>query len=215
MSRKKITAKQYEFLQFLIDHTEETGVWPTYQEIIDHFGYKSPNSVTQNLKALKKKGHLEYNDERGYYLGRQHRNDRPASIPVEGIVAAGALRDTQEEDLHAITLDFIFPQFDQLFAIQVSNQSLRGGAITDGDYVLLADDEVTDGEPGAVLHDGQLALKRVHRTGNTLRYTPLQERSSSGALPTRMENADLLGRYVGYVTTDGIVRDIPGSPTVA
>ena len=38
-----LSAKQHEFLQFLIDRTRETGVWPTSREIIDHFGYGSSN----------------------------------------------------------------------------------------------------------------------------------------------------------------------------
>ena len=205
MSRKKITAKQYEFLQFLIDHTEETGVWPTYQEIIDHFGYKSPNSVTQNLKALKKKGHLEYDEDRGYHLADQHRQNEPAGIPVTGTVSAGTVHEAEDAEDDAITLDALFPDLNNLFAVRVSDQSLNNGTISDGDYVLLKDEEVTEGGVGAVLHDNQLSLKRVYRSEDELRLAPVEANPPDGMVRAP-EDVQVLGQYVGYANADGIFR---------
>ena len=65
MSRKHLTSKQHSFLQYLKDYVKENGVWPTYRELVDEFGYRSPNSVTQNLQALFKKGYLE-KERRGW-----------------------------------------------------------------------------------------------------------------------------------------------------
>ena len=42
MSRRPLTSKQHEFFQLLHQRTQESGVWPTYREIVDHFGYRSP-----------------------------------------------------------------------------------------------------------------------------------------------------------------------------
>ena len=51
MARRGLTQKQASFLDYLKDYVNEEGDWPTYREISDAFGFRSPNSVTQNLQA--------------------------------------------------------------------------------------------------------------------------------------------------------------------
>jgi repressor LexA len=85
MSRKKLTAKQHSFLQYIVESLHENGVWPTYRELVDHFDFRSPNSVTQNLQALHKKGYLR-RDDSGYHLVLPEQ--KAPGIPVRGITAA-------------------------------------------------------------------------------------------------------------------------------
>lgn len=206
MGRKKLTAKQHEFLQFLIDHMREHSVWPTYREIIDHFGYRSPNSVTQNLKALHRKGHLT-RDGQGYHLAEQYREEAESGIPVRGIISAGTLQEAVEADLGTITLDTIFPNIDRLFAIRVSGQSMQGADIHDGDYVLLIDDDIPEGGIGAVLYNGETSLKRVFHDENGLRLEPCNpEYEDIHIHPDVFEEVTILGRYVGHVNKNGIYK---------
>lgn len=58
MDNAHLTRKQHDFFTFIVEYKKENEVWPTYREIADHFGYASPNSVTQNIQALLKKGYL-------------------------------------------------------------------------------------------------------------------------------------------------------------
>ena len=67
MSRRSLTPKQRDFLGYVRSFLKRNGEWPTYRDIIDHFDFRSPNSVTQNLQALFKKGYLK-RDEFGYEL---------------------------------------------------------------------------------------------------------------------------------------------------
>ena len=53
-----LTRKQREFFDYIVEYKKENDIWPTYREIADHFGFRSPNSVTQNIQALLKKGFL-------------------------------------------------------------------------------------------------------------------------------------------------------------
>jgi len=206
MGRKKLTSKQHEFLQFLIDHTRENDVWPTYQEIIDYFGYRSPNSVTQNLKALHRKNHL-VKDSQGYHLAPKHRHDEDVGIPVRGIISAGMLQEAVEADLGTITLDMIFPNIDRLFAIRVAGQSMQGANIRDGDYVLLIDDDIPEGGIGAVLYNGETSLKRVYHDQNGLRLEPCNpEYDDIHIQPDVFEEVTILGRYVGHVNERGIFK---------
>ena len=204
MGRKKLTAKQHEFLQFLIDHTHETGVWPTYREIIELFGYSSPNSVTQNLKALHRKGHLT-RDDQGYHLASRYQEQAEPGIPIEGIISAGTLQEAVEADLGTITLDMLFPNLDRIFAIRVAGQSMKGADIHDGDYVLLIDDDIPEGGIGAVLYDGETSLKRVYHEADGLRLEPCNpEYDDIHIEPDVFEEVTILGRYVGHMNNDGI-----------
>ncbi len=207
MGRAKLTAKQHEFLQFIIRHIREMGVWPTYREIADHFGYRSPNSVTQNLKALCKKGHLT-RDAQGFHLADRSmlETDEPG-IPVRGVITAGTLQEAVEADLGTITLETLFPHLDRLFAIRVAGQSMQGADIHDGDYVLLIDDDIPEGGIGAVLYNGETSLKRVYHDAGGLRLEPANDAYEAIRItPDVFEEVRILGRYVGHLNARGLFK---------
>ena len=208
MSRKHLTSKQHSFLQYLKDYVKDNGVWPTYRELVDEFGYRSPNSVTQNLQALFKKGYLEKEDD-GYQLtdsvqpGAQF-----AGIPIMGIITAGVLQEAVEADLGTITLETLFPNLDRLFAIRVSGQSMIGADINDGDYVLLIDDDIPNGGIGAVLYDGETSLKRIYQEPDGLRLVAANEEYPDVYIrPEVFEEVKILGKYVGHVNRQGIYKN--------
>ena len=210
MSRKKLTAKQNDFFQYLLSYVQENGIWPTYSEMIDHFGYRSPNSVTQNLQALHKKGYLT-RDDRGYHLAKEQPVREALGIPVKGIISAGSLQEAVEADLGTITLDTLFPNLDRLFAIRVSGQSMMGEDINDGDYVLLIDDDIPEGGIGAIMYNGETSLKRVYHDSNGLRLEPANaEYDDIHITPDVFEEVRILGKYVGHVNDDGIFRRTNG-----
>ncbi len=207
MSRRDLTEKQQEFLRYIRSFMKENGIWPTYREIGDHFGFRSPNSVTQNLQALHKKGYLD-RDEYGYALLDQGDGQmRLGAIPIRGVIAAGALQEAVESDLGSITLETIFPNLERIFAIRVSGESMQGDGIQDGDYVLLVDDDIPNGGIGAVLYNGETSLKRIYHEGKSIRLEPANDRYSDIRItPDVFEEVNLLGRYVGHVNREGIFR---------
>ena len=207
MGRRQLTAKQLQFLQFLIQYVDENTVWPTYREIEDHFGFSSPNSVTQNLRALHRKGYLEQ-DENGYRIRDDVFSEhRSVGIPVRGVITAGVLQEAVEADLGEITLETLFPNLDRMYAVRVSGQSMIGADIHDGDYVLLIDDDIEDGGIGAVLYDGETSLKRVYQDDQGLRLEPANpEYQDIYIQPDVFEEVRILGRYVGHVNKTGIFK---------
>jgi repressor LexA len=202
MSRKKLTAKQHAFLQYIVESLHENGVWPTYRELVDHFDFRSPNSVTQNLQALHKKGYLR-RDDSGYHLVLPEQ--KVPGIPVKGIITAGRLQEAVEADLGTITLETLFPEIDRLYAIRVAGDSMVGAGIEDGDYVLLMDDDIPNGGIGAVLYNGETSLKRVYYDMNGLRLEPANSQYSDIYIrPDVFEEVRILGRYAGHVNRTGI-----------
>jgi len=213
MSRRKLTAKQYAFLEYVKQFVREQSIWPTYREIIDEFGYRSPNSVTQNLQALHKKNFLR-RDQDGYHLVLQ--DDERHGIPIRGLVSAGQLQEAIEANLGTITLETLFPNLDRIFAIRVAGQSMKGADIHDGDYVLLIDDDIPNGGIGAVLYNGETSLKRIYTDENGLRLEPANpEYDNIYIEPDVFEEVRVLGRYVGHVNKNGIYKRTASHPIAA
>ena len=55
---RPLTGKEKGFLEFIENYLEEAGIAPSYQEIKDHFGFASYNSVQRYLKQLQTKGYI-------------------------------------------------------------------------------------------------------------------------------------------------------------
>ncbi len=214
MDHAQLTRKQKEFFDFITGYKMEHDVWPTYREISDQFNYKSPNSVTQNIQALLKKGYLVKGEDEEYDIhpefGDRLENKTGAGIPVRGLIAAGYLQEAVESDLGEITLETLFPNIEDLFALRVSGMSMKDAGIYDGDFVLLMDSDVKDGDIGAVLYNGETSLKRIFYDKNGLRLEPANEEYSDIIVePDIFEEVRIIGKYIGHVNKTGIHRAVP------
>lgn len=213
MDNAHLTRKQQEFFNYIIDYKNEHDVWPTYREIADYFGYKSPNSVTQNIQALLKKGYLVKKNDEEYDLPPEKKavysNDvQEEGIPVRGLIAAGYLQEAVEADLGSITMSTLFPNLDKLFALRVSGFSMKDANIYDGDFVLLMDTELNNGEIGAVLYNGETTLKRIFWDENGLRLEDANEEYDDiHVAPDVFEEVRIIGKYIGHVNRQGFQRD--------
>jgi len=100
MDNVQLTSKQKKFLDYIITYRDENEIWPTYREIADRFGFKSPNSVTQNLQSLLKKGYLVKTDDNEYELHQRYLKKKTVQV------------DSQlEEPLYEVYLSGVsFPQ---------------------------------------------------------------------------------------------------------
>lgn len=211
MDHRQLTKKQLEFFHFIREYRKTNGIWPTYREIADALDYKSPNSVTQNIKALIKKGVLHKSGELEYELADAFydlRDTEEDGIPIRGVIAAGYLQEAVEANLGYITLQTLFPGLSKMFALRVSGMSMKNAGIYDGDFVLLADDDLKDGDIGAVLYNGETSLKRIFFDKNGLRLEPANEQFSEIVIePDIFEEVRVLGKYVGHVNRSGISKN--------
>lgn len=209
MDNAQLTRKQKEFFDFIIDYKKEHDVWPTYREIAEAFNYKSPNSVTQNIQALLKKGYLIKTDDDEYDIHPNYEENlglkKNSGIPVRGLIAAGYLQEAVEADLGQITLETLFPNMDDMFALRVSGMSMKDAGIYDGDFVLLMDNDVKEGDIGAVLYNGETSLKRIFYDKNGLRLEPANEEYDDIIIkPDVFEEVRIIGKYIGHVNRSGI-----------
>ena len=212
MDNAHLTRKQQEFFSFIVDYKKEYDVWPTYREIADHFGYRSPNSVTQNIQALLKKGYLVKKNDEEYDLPSDKKSmlgddSEGEGIPIRGLIAAGYLQEAVEADLGSITMSTLFPNLDKLFALRVSGFSMKDANIYDGDFVLLMDTKLQNGEIGAVLYNGETTLKKVFWDDNGLRLEAANEDYDDIKVsPDVFEEVKIIGKYIGHVNRQGFQR---------
>ena len=186
MSRRQLTSKQHAFLEYLREHVDHHKVWPTYREIADHFDYRSPNSVTQNLQALSRKGFLQRGNN-GYALVDQEARD--GSIRVLGALRQGRIEPAPSDRL---SLTSLFPDTTGLHALELDESTSRTSALGEARYVFVVEGEASHGERVGVMDDGHLSLGTQCPDGLEC-HEPL-------------EAPEVLGRYVGHAGPYGIVR---------
>ena len=201
MRRQHLTQKQQQFLEFLRTHIRVEETWPTYREIVDHFDYRSPNSVTQNLQALTKKGFLR-RDRNGYHLKEPTQAD--GALPVRAVIRDGAVDLSASPDW--LTFSTLFSDRDILHALRLDSNCERSNPLRDAEYVLIDHQEVPEGEVAVVLCDGCLSLRLATPDGRFV--------DPDGDLDPieRTDDAELLGRYAGHVAGYGVVL-YPSSPS--
>lgn len=215
MDHAHLTRKQQEFFNFILEYKKEYEVWPTYREIAEHFNYRSPNSVTQNIQALLKKGYLIKTSEEEYDLPPTKKSylfddDTQPGIPVRGLIAAGFLQEAVEANLGSITLETLFPNLDQLFALRVTGFSMKDVGIYDGDFVLLMDTDVKNGDIGAVLYNGETTLKKIYWDENGLRLEAANAQYEDIFIePDIFEEVKIIGKYIGHVNRNGFQQAVP------
>lgn len=213
MDNAHLTRKQHEFFNYIVEYKKEYDVWPTYREIAEHFDYRSPNSVTQNIQALLKKGFLIKRNDEEYDLPSEKKKnlmedyDDQDGIPIRGLIAAGYLQEAVEADLGKITLSSLFPNLDQLFALRVSGFSMKDVDIYDGDLVVLMDTDVKSGDIGAVLYNGETSLKKIFWDNNGLRLEAANESYDDIIVePDVFEEVRIIGKYIGHINRKGFQR---------
>lgn len=187
MSRRQLTHKQHAFLEYLREHVDTHKVWPTYREIADHFDYRSPNSVTQNLQALSRKGFLQ-RGKNGYALIEQAA--REGSVRVRGTLRGGQIEPAPSDRLSLATL---FPDFTGLQAVELGDGTDRTSELGEARYVFVAEGDPPEGETVVVVDGERLALGRIGTGGTIEADQPLVE-------------PQVLGRYAGHAGPYGIVR---------
>ncbi len=85
--------------------------------------------------------------------------------------------------------------------------SMKNAGIYDGDFVILMDSDIKDGDIGAVLYNGETSLKRIYYDDNGLRLEPANDEYDDIIIePDIFEDVRVIGKYVGHVNRTGIYR---------
>lgn len=194
-----LTTKQREIFDFLCQHVRERGYPPSYEEIAERFGFASPNAVTGHLKALEKKGYIR-RSEKSRAMEIIDPSFRQGGIPIVGTVAAGTPITAIENREGQLSIEEVFGNDPDLFALRVRGESMVGAGINPGDYVVVRPMPVIEsGQIGVAFIDGEATVKRIYKEPTGWRLQP----ENSGMQPIWVSKDDATfwigGKVVGVV----------------
>lgn len=193
---EELTTRQKEILEFIEEGIERRGYPPTAREISGHFGFRSPKSATDHLRALERKGYIKREPARARGVSLVRRG-----VPVVGAISAGSPIFASENLEGSVEIDEeFFRSSGELFALRVQGDSMIGAGIYEGDIVLIKRQNTAEnGDIVAVLLDEEATLKRFYHEHKRIRLQP--ENPSMEPIYIRPYEARtiILGKAVGLM----------------
>jgi repressor LexA len=163
----ELTQRQKQIVDFIQRRQQAAGLTPSFQEIAEHFGFKSPTTVADHLRLIRQKGALSSEPGRARSLRVispwQSLKSQVVDIPIFGSIPAGYADDKRQEAVGCISVDVAavgIKPTARTFALEVSGDSMVGKHIMPGDVVVV--EHGLTPKPGdvvAALIDGESTLK--------------------------------------------------------
>lgn len=200
-----VSEKQTMILQFIEDFHSSRGYPPSLREIGHHFKIKSPNGVKYHLKVLEREGLISRNPKTSRGLMTPS-SSKGRKIPVVGRVAAGGPSLAYEEVEREVVLDpelFGDSTTDDLFALRVTGDSMKGAGIFEGDIAVVRRQRTANlGDVVVALMDGEATVKRYMPRNGYIVLQPENEDYAPIILKGyQLNELMILGRVVGLLRT--------------
>jgi repressor LexA len=180
-----LTEKEKAVLQMIELSLSERGLSPSFQEIKDHFGFASFNSIQNYLKQLVSKGYIQTSShqkraiqvlhsansvQKIMQLQKQtqmqtHTLAAPEAfhIPLLGKVAAGQPLESFTHDEYVDVPASMVRNPSKSFALKVSGSSMIEDGIFDGDILIVQKQvSASNGEIVVASIDNESTVKRMY-----------------------------------------------------
>lgn len=188
------TKRQKEILDYVAEFIESRGYSPSYQQIANHFRLASKAGVAKHIAGLERLGLLSRRLENGsFVLSVEDRNADPAATRRIEWFPESQRPDPDGQDDSAVEMPSGLignDRADRLRALLITDDSMTGDHICDGDIALFEDRSFArDGDIVAASVRGQgLIVRRFFRAG-----AEVELRSPTDGFPTLRLSADRVG----------------------
>ena len=188
--------KQSKILSYIEQYSAANGYPPTVREIGEAVGLNSPSTVHGYLKRLERDGKLEKTEGSSRALrlkGLQGVEKEYLEVPVIGRVSAGMPILAEENFERTFPLPMDFAKNSELFMLRVKGDSMVNVGIYDGDYVVVAQQQVaSNGEIVVALVDDSATVKTFYKENGHFRLQPENDYME----PIIVDNVSVLGKVV-------------------
>ncbi len=221
-----LTWRQRKVLQVIRESVQKRGYPPSMREIGDAVGLTSTSSVSYQLSTLQKKGyvhrdvgrprtvgvhlpgHPAIRPERGHeqaeatdipgtdISGTDIPSQKAIYVPLVGRIAAGGpiLAEQSVEDVFPLPWQLVGD--GTMFLLKVAGDSMANAAITDGDWVVVREQQVAeDGDIVAAMLDGAATVKTFKQRDGHVWLIP----HNPAYTPILGDEATILGRVVAVI----------------
>jgi len=198
MGSGKPSKRQAEILQFVTKFQREKRYSPSLGEIAKNFGVSIP-TIHQHISYLRKKNLLSA--DKGRRRSIQAFNDQKrdlVEIPLMGLIAAGgpieAIKNPEPIEVPRSMLS----RGANYYALKVAGTSMIEEGISDGDVVIVREQQtVDDGEKAvAYLPDKDaVTLKKIYREKKRIKLVP----ANKFMKPFYETNVEIQGKVVGVL----------------
>ncbi|CQB87619.1 transcriptional repressor LexA [Gardnerella vaginalis] len=215
-----LTDRQRKIMDAIQNCLEEHGFPPSFREIGEAVGLRSPSSVKHQLRALEMKGlirisankgraievigdFLKKNKEKAHTLITKsavnvsiYNNDsliHSHDVPLVGRIAAGTPITAEQHVEDVMRLPERLTGSGNLFMLEVHGDSMIDAAICDGDYVVVREqNEATNGDIVAALLDNEATVKTFRKDNGHVWLMPHNPAYS----PIDGSHAKIMGKVV-------------------
>jgi repressor LexA len=212
-----LTRRQQAILDVIRDSIERRGYPPSIREICESAGLASTSSVAHQLAMLERKGFLRRDPNRpravDMRLGSDGerpkavrravavtddapRGDAPVFVPVVGRIAAGGpiLAEQVIEDVFPLPKTLVGD--GSLFLLKVVGDSMIDAAISDGDWVVVRQQQTAEnGDIVAAMIDGEATVKTLQRRSGHVWLLP----HNAAYQPIDGDEATVLGKVTAVL----------------
>ena len=182
MTGAKLSERQREILQFIVDEHRDRGYPPSVREIGLAVGLTSPSTVHTHLNTLERRGYIRRDPTKPraievcYAPGSGTTAERrPVNhVPLVGDVAAGANVLAQENVEELVPVPADFTGEGTMFMLRVRGDSMIDLGILDGDFVVVRQQpDANDGDVVvAGISGGEATVKTLRREADEVILVP-------------------------------------------
>ncbi len=168
---------------------------PTVREVMEAFGFRSPQTAREHLDGLVEEGRLKKDPgiARGFRL--PGRGEAPTvMVPLLGRVPAGPL-DLAVEDLEGHLPVQTRRQPGELFSLRVRGDSMKDAGILEGDVVIVRrQPTASSGDIVVAMVGDEATIKRLHLKRGRVELHP--ENDAYQPIVPQPSDVKVLGRVV-------------------
>ena len=210
----QLTDRQRKVLDAIKAHVAAHGFAPSFREIGEASGLKSPSSVKHQLQVLADKGLIRMNANKGRAIELVEEEsptptativpfplpqDNPESItasrdvPLVGRIAAGVPITAEQHVDDVMRLPERLTGTGNLFMLEVHGDSMVDAAICDGDFVVIREQNTAqNGDIVAALLDDEATVKTFRKDNGHIWLIPHNPAYS----PIDGTHAQIMGKVV-------------------
>ncbi len=201
-SKKELTKKQTEVLDYIKKYTATHGYPPAIREIGAGLGLSSPATVHTHVKKLEEAGVIKTSSNKFRTIEilveneYEENKEDVVKVPLLGKVTAGNPIEAIERPNEFFDIPAsLVPSKETIFTLQVSGESMINVGIYDGDYVIVQKQSTArNGDiVVAMTEENEVTLKTFYKEKDHIRLQPENDTMEPFIFPS----VTILGKAIG------------------